>query len=390
MKKRIAYLGIKGLPSKAGADRVVEAIVTGLDHKKYQPVVYCCRRTVASNVTIPGVELIRIPTVGGKYLHAPLLFLLAALHAFFFGKYDLVHVHNVEACFVLPILRLRFKVISTSHGAAQMRDKWGGLAKRLIRSTETPFVQWSNVVTSVSKPLQEHYQTFARKPVHYIPNGVDSNSKLNILQAQGILEDLGLKQGQYILFAAGRNIPTKGCHYLLEAFAQIDTDIKLLVVGDASHIPDYERKLKKMADDRVCFVPFISEKATLMGLLRLCRFFVFPSTVEAMSMMLLEAAEVGAPIVCSDIPENTNVVPQLARFFNSANVSDLRDQLVWAFDHHAEMEALAAEAKRFVGSEYRWGDIVEQYQALYFEMSDANVKPIQNASQQAAKNFSLQ
>lgn len=106
-------------------------------------------------------------------------------------------------------------------------------------------------------------------------------------------------------------------------------------------------------------------------------------------MMLLEAAEVGAPIICSDIPENTNVVPNLARFFASANVADLQEQLVWALDNHPEMEALAVEAKSFVGSEYRWGDIVEQYQALYFEMIDASVDAISNTTQQTSKNFSL-
>lgn len=390
MKKRIAYLGIKGLPSKAGADRVVEAIVRGLDAKQYQPVVYCCRRTVSSSVSIPGVELVRVPTVGGKYLHAPILFLVAALHALFFGKYDLVHVHNVEACFVLPLLRLRFSVVSTSHGAAQLRDKWGTWAKLLIRCTELPFVYWSNVVTSVSKPLQEHYQSFTNKPIHHIPNGVDSTAKLNLLKAQKILTDLGVTKGEYILFAAGRNIPTKGCQYLLEAFAEIKSDAQLIVVGDASHMPDFEKQLHSMADERVHFVPFIAEKSTLMGLLRLCRFFVFPSTVEAMSMMLLEAAEVGAPIVCSDIPENTNVVPELARFFASADVADLKDQLAWALENEVAMSDQAEKAKRFVGSEYRWNDIVDQYQQLYSTLVHPSEASQQNSSQQGTERFSLQ
>ena len=83
MKKRIAYIGIKGLPSKAGADRVVEGIVHGLNRELYQPIVYCCARTVPQGTIIPGIELVRIFTFGGKYLHAPLLFLFSALHALF-------------------------------------------------------------------------------------------------------------------------------------------------------------------------------------------------------------------------------------------------------------------------------------------------------------------
>lgn len=370
MKKRIAYLGIKGLPSKAGADRVVEAIARGLDSEHYEPVVYCCRRTVDAQTTIPGIELVRLPTIGGKYLHAVTLFLLSALHALFVGRYDLVHVHNVEACFVLPLLRLRYPVISTSHGAAQVHDKWGFLAKILLGFMKFPFIYCSDVITSVSKPLQEYYETLTDKPVHYIPNGVDSVVNMNLPKAQKLLTDLGVPQGEYILFAAGRNIPAKGCHYLLEAFAQIDCDVPLVIVGDASQMPEFEEQLHQMANERVHFVPFIAEKSTLMAMLRLCRFFVFPSTAEAMSMMLLEAADVGSPIVCSDIPENTNVVPNVARFFASADVADLKTQLEWALENRAKMDKLAEQAKQFVGSEYRWGDIVQQYQDLYVSVLD--------------------
>ncbi len=47
-----------------------------------------------------------------------------------------------------------------------------------------------------------------------------------------------------------------------------------------------------------------------MGLLQSCRVFVFPSTVEAMSMMLLEALAVGTVGIASDIPENTSILPE--------------------------------------------------------------------------------
>ena len=380
MKKQVAYIGIKGLPSKAGADRVVEGIVCNLNQNVYHPVVYCCARTVPSGTIIPGVELVRIPTVPGKYLHAPLLFLLATIHALFMRRYDLIHLHNVEASFVTPLLRARYKVISTSHGAAQVRDKWNNWAKVMIRITEYPFVYVSNCVTSVSKPLTEHYRTMTDKPIHYIPNGVSSAENVDVASAKAILQDLGLQEGKYIFFAAGRIIWSKGCHFLLEAMQEIDTDVQILIVGDASHMPEYKEHLETLADERVHFVPFIAEKATLMGLLHLCRFFVFPSTYEAMSMMLLEAAEVGAPILCSDIPENSNVLPEQALFFHSTSVADLQQKLRWALAHEDEMEQLALAAKAHVGAEYRWDEIVRQYQLLYTQLTTSRISQTDGSS----------
>ena len=53
----------------------------------------------------------------------------------------------------------------------------------------------------------------------------------------------------------------------------------------------------------------LDDKAALMGLLQHCRVFVFPSTAEAMSMMLLDELALGAVGIAGDIPENTSILP---------------------------------------------------------------------------------
>jgi glycosyltransferase involved in cell wall biosynthesis len=367
-RKRIAFIGIKGLPSKAGADRVVEAIALRMDPGKYESYVYCSGQVVPSGTRLPGIHLIRISAFTGKHLHAASLFLFAALHALIFGRYDVVHLHNVEAAFVLPILRLRYKVISTSHGPAQRREKWSGPAKKLIEWMEVPYIRMSNTVTSVSQPLAREYERRYRRAVHFVPNGVDVAENVDLETARALLDDIGVKPHSYVLFAAGRIMASKGCHLLLEAVRSIDVDVQYLIVGDASHVPAYEDKLRALADKRVHFVPFISDKATLLGLLKLSRVFVFPSTVEAMSMMLLEAASVETPVVCSDIPENTSVLLDQAVFFKSGDAKDLAVRLCWALDHPKEMEALARRASEWVNRHHGWDAIVHQYERLYTDV----------------------
>jgi glycosyltransferase involved in cell wall biosynthesis len=367
-KKRIAYIGIKGLPSRAGADRVVEAIVSRVDPAKYEPYVYCSASVVPAGAQLPGIHLLRIRALTGKHLHATSLFLFAALHALFVGRYDLVHLHNVEASFVLPILRLRYKVISTSHGPAQKREKWSGPARKLIRWMEVPYIRMSNTVTSVSQPLAREYEHHYQRAVHFIPNGVTEAEEIDLAAARTLLDDIGVKPHNYVLFAAGRIMASKGCHLLLEATRNIDADVQYVIVGDASHAPAYEEELHALADERVRFVSFISEKATLMGLLKLCRVLVFPSTVEAMSMMLLEAASLETPVVCSDIPENVSVLPEQAVYFRSGDATDLAVRLRWALDHPAEMEKLAREASEWVKRHNSWDAIVHEYEQLYSDI----------------------
>jgi glycosyltransferase involved in cell wall biosynthesis len=233
-----------------------------------------------------------------------------------------------------------------------------------------PYIYLSNAVTTVSKPLATTYERQYRRFVHYLPNGVESETPVDLAAAAALLQAHGVEMGTYILFAAGRIMATKGCHVLLEAFQTLPTDVKLVVVGDASHVPAYAAKLLELADDRVRMIPFVADKATLFGLVRAARFFVFPSTVEAMSMMLLEVASLGVPIVASDIPENTVVLPEQALFFHSEDVMDLRAKVQWALDHPTDMATLAQAAHTWVHDHYAWGHIVKQYEQLYVTLAN--------------------
>ena len=370
MKKKIAYIGIKALPANAGVDTVVEKIVGRLDRDRYEPVVYVNRALVPAGTTMPGVRLVRIPTLPGKYFNAPLLFLLSALHALFLGNYHLVNVHSVETCFILPILRLRYKVIVTAHGLLSKEppelSKWGRL-KPLLRLTEWPFVYLSNARTSVSQPDKEYLEATYRRSVHYLPNGVDE-LKPDLARARAVLAEHGLEPGKYLLFSAGRIVPRKGCHFVLEALRGMDADVRLLVIGDTSHVPDYTAQLKALADDRVRFAGFISSKELLFGLIALSQLYVFPTTYEAMAITLLEVAALHIPLVASDIPENRLVLPEHALFFRSADVADLRARIEWALGHETEMKELAAGAYQRVVHSYHWPTIIATYEQLYDQL----------------------
>lgn len=368
--KKIAYIGIKALPANAGVDTVVEKLVGRLDRNRYEPVVYVNAALVPAGTTIPGVRLVRIPTLPGKFFNAPLLFLLAALHALFLGNYDLINIHSVETCFVLPILRLRYKVIATAHGLLSKEppelSKWGRF-KPLLRLTELPFTYLANTRTSVSKPDQEYLEAAYRRPVHYLPNGIDE-LRPDTDKARALLAEHGLEPGKYIIFTAGRIVPRKGCHFVLQALRQMDADVKLLVVGDMSHVPEYTQQLLALADERVRFAGFIASKELLFGLIALARLFVFPTTYEAMAITMLEVAALRTQLIASDIPENRVVLQEHALYFKSADVADLRARLEWALGHEAEMKQLAAGAYQHVVQHYHWPTIIAAYQRLYDEL----------------------
>lgn len=362
---RIAHIGSKGIPSKGGTERVVEAVATR-HAREHQVTVYGSER-VCSTRMYEGVRVLAIPALAAKHVGPVVLQFRAALHALLRERYDVVHVHASENGFVVPLLRLRYPVVTTNHGPAYEREKWGVVARRLIRANERSSVRFATVATAVAANQAEQLsERYGRRVVH-VPNGVDPHEPTAIDEALAMLDDHRLARGEYVLFAAARVDPTKGCHTLLEACHLLEAPPPVLVIGDLGHAPGYEAQLRKLAEGLpVTFVPRLDDKSVLMGLLQNCRVFVFPSTVEAMSMMLLEALAVGTVGIASDITENTSILPESYPTFAASDAGDLRRHLerVLAWDD-LERSSLKDCGREWVHQRYDWDRIAAQYEELY-------------------------
>jgi glycosyltransferase involved in cell wall biosynthesis len=362
---RIAHIGSKGIPSKGGTERVVEA-VAARQAREHQVTVYGSAR-VCSTGMHRGVRVLAIPAPAAKHLGPVILQLRAVLLALLCERYDVVHVHASENGFVVPLLRLRYPVVTTNHGPAYEREKWGAVARRLIRANERFSVRSATIATAVAGNQAEQLSKRHGRRVVHVPNGVDPHEPVATDEALALLGEHGLDRDGYVLFAAARVDPTKGCHTLLEACHQLETPPPVLVIGDLGHAPGYEEELRGLAQGlRVCFVPRLDDKSVLMALLQDCRVFVFPSTVEAMSMMLLEALAVGTVGLVSDIPENTTILPENYPTFGAGDAADLRRRLesVLAWDDD-QRRSVKNEGAEWVHARYDWVRIAAQYEELY-------------------------
>jgi glycosyltransferase involved in cell wall biosynthesis len=235
-----------------------------------------------------------------------------------------------------------------------------------MKLMEYPFVYLSNYATSVSRLDADYLKARFKRNIIYIPNGVDDCIQFDLKRADSKLRQVSLEPGNYLMFAAGRIDPTKGCHLALEALNLIGNPLKLAIVGDLNQVPSYSDHLREIADEnQVVFIPPISDRELLFGMVKQALLFIFPSTTEGMSMMLLEAATLQVPIICSDIPENKIVMQDNVLYFHSGDAIDLANQLQWALGHPGEMSSLGQKASICVKDNLTWTKIVEQYEDIY-------------------------
>jgi glycosyltransferase involved in cell wall biosynthesis len=196
----------------------------------------------------------------------------------------------------------------------------------------------------------------------YVPNG----GVLRERSAPRTILEWGLDPGQYVLFL-GRFSPEKGCHLLVEAFEQLDTDVKLVMAGAASYCDDYSRELRAHASERIRMLDWVSGE-TLDELLTNAMVFVLPSDMEGLSLVLLDAMGAGLCVLTSDVPENHEVVDGAGFTFQRGSAADLADRLRFLIANPAVRAAAGRAAKKRIQKQYQWQDIAVAIEKAYFEI----------------------
>ena len=367
---KIAVLGSKSLPAFAGADRVAENIVQHLpadDGHRYHVYVVRTPAQPRAFEPAPNVRVIPIPALNGKHSKATTYFFLSALHCALVLRPDLAHVHDSAFgpfAWILRVLRPRMPLLGTFHGNPYERAKWSRFAKAFLRFSESAFIRACRALTTVARAKVADVQARSHTPIEFIPNGV--NPKPEIPKTL-LAEKYGLVPGRYLMFAAGRMDPTKGLHHLLDAYDQLRPDLPLLVVGGfEGHNQDYSEQLlaRCRATEHLVLIPKLLAQPELFELVAGAKLFVFPSEIEAMSMMLLEVISCGVPVLASDIAENVEVTgADYPWLFRNADPTHLAEKLA-EFLRAGPGPEIAALRER-CGRDFNWTAIALRYLALY-------------------------
>jgi glycosyltransferase involved in cell wall biosynthesis len=355
----VVMMGCRGIPATyGGVEKAVEELSVRLAKRGHKVTVLCRSHYTHRMTSYRDVNVVRLPTIQQKHLEMIVHTLLSALYLTV-KSCDLVHVHSVDPAVVAPFVRLFHPVVATSHGQAYRRDKWGRAFRALSRMAERLFVTAPTECTAVSKTLRDYYAEKYGRTAHYIPNGV----ALQEPTGPEPLRQFGLDKNSYILFV-GRLLATKGPGLLIDAYKKVKPDAKLVIVGGSSHTDDYEKLLRREGNDDILFLGY-QYGENLKALYSNCRLFVFPSFIEGLPLVLLEALSFRRPVLFSDIPENVEIAEGLGIPFQSGSVDDLAEKLEHALLDEDSFEAPRRAAWERLRDEYDWDRVVDQYLEVY-------------------------
>lgn len=359
-------LGHKAFPSRSGGvEVVVGELATRMAALGHEVTLYG-RKPAGTDLPDEyehrGVRVVQVPTLDVRGL-AAVTSSFSAMRAALKEGPDVVHVHAEGPCAAIPLAkRAGVRVVATVHGLDWQRAKWGRLASAYIRRGERVAAEQADELIVLSRNLRRYFAQEYGREAAYIPNGVAPKERVAPAE---IAARWGLSEGSYLLYL-GRVVPEKRVPLLLEAFAALGTDRRLVVAGGPSDSRAHFDEVRRLAarDPRVVMAGFV-EGRLLEELYSNACAFVLPSDLEGMPMGLLEAMAYGRACVTSDIPECAEVLGNSGATFRKGDAAGLRRALEGLLADPARARSLGEAARRRALSDFGWDSVVGRTLELY-------------------------
>ena len=131
--------------------------------------------------------------------------------------------------------------------------------------------------------------------IHVLPNGVDVDK-----YRPGPSDKREALAAERLFTYLGRLDPEKNVEHLLAAFLEVEPppSLKLVLVGGGSERRRLERRFR---DRRVVFTGTVTDERERIAILRASDAFFLPSSIEGLSLAMLEAMACGVATVATDV-----------------------------------------------------------------------------------------
>jgi len=201
--------------------------------------------------------------------------------------------------------------------------------------------------------------------IWYVPNGTEERFFQN--------REYQDKSDVRLLYV-GTWLDRKGVHYLAEAFRILAAKlagVRLTVAGCMLPEEEVRKKFAPATRERLEVIPF-AEREEMPALYAAHDVFVFPSLVEGMPLVLLEAMASSMPVVTTETSGMADVVEDgfsglLVPPANSERLADAVERVCVSADLRKQLGQAAQTTMR----RYTWDRVVEKLEAILYQAAES-------------------
>ncbi len=357
---RIALLGTRGIPANYGGfETFAEELSTRLAARGHRVTVYCRRRH--SSDSYRGVKLQYVPTIRHKYFDTLAHTFFSTWHLLFHRVDAALYCNGANSIFTAAPRLLGMPVALNVDGIERLRKKWNRLAKTWYLISEWLATFCPTRVVTDARTIREYYLQRYRKDSIFIPYG----APVGKLESADVLGQLGLERERYFLYVS-RMEPENHPLEVRRAFEQVETSMKLALVGDAPYAEDYIRRVRDTGDPRVV-IPGAVYGQGYHELDSHCYAYIHATEVGGTHPALIEAMGRGALVLYRNTPENAEVAGDAGIPFEFADLPSKIAQVLRMSD--SERETYRQRAMDRVRERYSWDAVTDAYEKLLKEIA---------------------
>jgi glycosyltransferase involved in cell wall biosynthesis len=291
---------------------------------------------------------------------------------------DLVHVSLAFSSldFNLPRIchELGIPIVATFHVPYDTRfSVWRGISAAVYRLYAQALAECDAVI--IFGEAQRDILAglgVPRDVIHILPNGVDVGR-----YSPGPSVKREELQAEHVFSYLGRIDPEKNVDVLLAAFLDADppATARLVVVGGGVERRRLERRY---ADARVLFTGVVTDERERIDILRASDAFFLPSSVEGLSLAMLEAMACGAATVATDVGNDGEALRGAGVVLDPAHLeSELRATIRLLVETPVLCEVLGRMARDRAVERYSLSSNLDALLALYRRLAES-ARPLVN------------
>lgn len=362
-RKTISIIGTVGVPGAYGGfETLAENLVRFHEAENIDRnlVVYCSSKDKAKdkserpeNFLTAQLRYVPLDANGVQSIVYDMISMMRSV----WRRDDTIIVLGVSGALFLPIIRLvsRVKIITNIDGIEWRREKWSGLARKILKWSERSAVRFSHVLVTDNKAITEYVaQSYGVTSVT-IPYGGD-----HALHAKVDTSALTNLPKNYAL-ALCRIEPENNIETILRAWTHINSPLVFVGNWDKSA---YGRELKARfsAYENIHILDPVYEPSALKAIRSQANLYVHGHSAGGTNPSLVEMMHFDVPVLAHHCAFNKETTENKALYFEDSQ------SLVKTAESLAlnTMKTMGAEMGRIARARYTWETVAK----AYFELTE--------------------
>lgn len=357
--KKVAIIGTVGVPANYGG---YETLVENLLDKRITPdityQVYCSSKAYPQKRTCyKGAKLIYLPLKANGW-QSVFYDSLSLVHAYLTA--DVILSLGTVGCFILPFFRIlsRKKIIVNLDGLDNEREKFNTLSQRMISSARKMASKYADICIADNQGIVDYAKRVYDRDTLLIEYGGDNACPVN--DDEKLLKKYGLEKFSYF-FKVARIEPENNIEMILEAFSKMPYH-KLVMVGNWER-GDFGKSMQEKYSgiENILMLDPIYEPKEINLLRSNCKLYIHGHSAGGTNPFLVEAMNLGLPILSYDVVYNRETTENKALYFSDEQT--LKEAVKTITDE--QLENTSAAMKDIAKRRYTWSRICRKYEELF-------------------------